>query len=434
MATDLPLTTGTLIRRAWVVLGLAFVGFALVAGTIVSGVYMYGRSAMEPREGVLETTGEVLLQPANETRFKQVRAGESVRVGDTIKTPVGVSARVVLFDGSHLTLAEGALVTLDDMSASRFVASEKRIQVSQREGWLRLVAPPLRDFQTGRYTTLVNGLVVEVDGQSDRPMDVSIRLRAIDDGPTDLAQVGRRESLISVQSGEAAVGYGTEWVTLPAGQALVQGTAARLAQPELLPLDFIRNGDFSALAVGPANEVWPEYWRETRDQGGDGGELWGTTEIVHEDINGRVQPVIVFDRRVNAKDNAVHGIQQSLNLPLDHVRSLELRVLLQVRYHSLSGGGVADSEYPVIVKVTYRDRQNRSVAWYRGFYTHNEQKLPVPNGVRVGQDEWFTFTQDLLRLSPKSGDSEPVLLETLDIYASGHDFASAVASVAIEGE
>jgi hypothetical protein len=433
MPTNLPQTTGALIRRAWVVLGLATVAFATVVGVAVSGAYVYGRSAMEPREGVLETAGEVLLQPRNETRFKQVRGGEPVREGDTIKTPVGVSAKVILFDGTQLALAEGALVTLDEVSATRFVASEKRIQVSQREGWARLVVPPLRDYQVGRYTTLVNGLVVEAVSAPDLITDVSVKLRPLVE-TADSMVAGQHEALISVQSGLAAVRQGADSLVLPAGQALVQGQAARLSPARPLPLDFVRNGTFQALSVGPTNIVWPEHWRETRDQGGDGGELWGTGSLVYEDVDGLIQPVVVFDRRLNARDNAVIGIQQPLNLPLGQFRSLRLRLLLQVRHHSLSGGGVADSEYPIIVKVTYRDRQNRAVAWYRGFYTHNEQKLPVPNGVKVEQDEWVDFTQDLLRLSAKAGDGEPVLLETLDIYASGHDFAAAVASVAIEGE
>lgn len=308
------------------------------------------------------------------------------------------------------------------------------MQFSQSEGWTRLNVPPLQGYQHGRYTAIVNGMVVEALGLPDRSTILSIVLRAIDDRLLSVGQPERRETLVAVQDGMATLRAGSDGLTVFAGQAVTQSEAQRLVGPRALPLDYVHNGAFARLGVAGGKTVWPEGWRQTSDQGGDGGELWGSTDVVHEQIDGRSQPIVVFDRRVNAKDNAVHGIQQRLDMPLAPFQTLLLKARLQVRYHSLSGGGIADSEYPIIVKITYRDRLNRSVAWYRGFYTHNEQKLPVPNGVRVGQDEWFTFTQDLLRLGPKNADSEPVFLETLDIYAAGHDFSGAVASVAIEGE
>jgi hypothetical protein len=57
----------------------------------------------------------------------------------------------------------------------------------------------------------------------------------------------------------------------------------------------------------------------------------------------------------------------------------------------------------------------------------------VPNGIKIDPDQWFTFQQDLLHLTTKRSDPEPVYLETLDIYAAGHDFEATVVSVAVEG-
>jgi hypothetical protein len=202
-----------------------------------------------------------------------------------------------------------------------------------------------------------------------------------------------------------------------------------------MPHNYIRNGGFQDLITRDRQrDLWPVWWTETRDQGGDGGERWGSAEVTRLEIDGRTAPMIAIERRLNATDNAVHGIQQRLDLPLSHFRELRLRVAFQVIYHSLSGGGVEDSEYPVIIKVTYRDRQNRSIAWYRGFYTHNESGFRTPNGELVEQGQWQLFSKDLLRLNPRPNEPEPVFLETLDIYASGHDFESVIASISIEGQ
>jgi hypothetical protein len=236
-----------------------------------------------------------------------------------------------------------------------------------------------------------------------------------------------------VMRGLATVRAGADTLQLLSGQKTSLTQGGRLASPSLATREVIRNGAFQDVYASDAGIIWPRSWRETRDQGGDGGGLWGSTSLVHRDLDGEAAPMIVFQRHLNAKDNAVHGIQQPLDLPLSHFQDLRLRVQLQVNYHSLSGGGFANVEYPIIIKVTYRDRQNRSIAWYRGIYTHNEEERPVPNGIKVEPDEWFTFQQDLLRLNTRPNEPEPVYLETLDIYAAGHDFEAVVASVSVEG-
>jgi hypothetical protein len=95
------------------------------------------------------------------------------------------------------------------------------------------------------------------------------------------------------------------------------------------------------------------------------------------------------------------------------------------------------SEYPVVVKLTYRDRQNRPAAWLRGYFSHNEENLPVPNGERVIEGEWVTREIDLLRLVDVAGkpvEPAPMVLEMLDIYAEGHDFEARVAAISIVGD
>jgi hypothetical protein len=434
MVADLSLaTTRHTVRRAWLVLTIAFTAFAVLLTSAGTGAYIYHRSAMQQREGRLETSGEVLLQPRNETKFKQVRDGEVVREGDIIKVQSGMQARLVFFDGSALQLAEESQVLIEELQSSRFVDAEKRIRLSQRQGWTRLTVAPATDYRLGRFTVQLEGMEVETQSRPGEGAEISFELRPYVEALGEPVKPPPQEARVAVYAGSARVWAGGDEVLLNAGQVTALTPGGPLMPPAALPHELIRNGDFTQLAVH-GDEVRPSWWLITADQGGDFGNLWGKTELTYREIDGELAPVVVFERRLNAKDNAVHGIQQPLDLPLSHFRKLRLRVTFQVRYHSLSGGGIKDSEYPIIIKVTYRDRQNRSIAWYRGFYTHNEAKLPVDNGIQVPQGEWYTFSQDLLQLTSKRNEPEPVYLETLDIYASGHDFESAVAKVSIEGE
>jgi hypothetical protein len=423
----------TVVRRAWLVLITAFMVFVLVLTSVGTSAYLYRRGAMQEREGWLETSGEVLVQPKNETRFKQVRDGEPLREGDTVKTPGGIQARLHFFDGSALALAEGSQVQITELRASRFVAAEKRIHLTQRQGWSRLMAPPTTDYRVGRFIVRLEGMEIVSERQHGQELDLGFELRSTIWRAGESEPSGPTAATVAVRAGEALVVAGSDQMLARAGERVTWTRGERTLVATSLMGEYARNGAFRALEPRPDRDIWPISWQETSDQGGDGGDLWGETRVDYELRDGQLMPTIVFERRLGAKDNAVHGIGQRLDLPLTYFQELRLRVTLRVTYHSLAGGGVANSEYPIIVKLTYRDRQNRSIAWYRGFYLHNEAGFNTPNGIKIRPGEWTPFEQDLLDLGLKPGDPEPVFLETLDIYASGHDFDAAVAAVSIEG-
>lgn len=431
MAAELPLNSAHTTWRAWIVLGVAFVTFLLLVSSLATGTYLYMQSATEAHEAILDTQGEVLLRPKNETHFKQARSGERLREGDTIKTQSGIQARLVFFDDSELHLAEDTLVEITQMRSSRFVAAEKKIMLIQRQGWSRLIAPPRTDSMVGRYAMLLDGLEVEAASQPGTSTQLSYELRPAEPQAIDRGQTGPLEAQVAVESGTAIARLGGEQIQLATGEKTAAISGGPLVPASPGPREYVRNGDFQALVPQEGTTIFPQHWDKTEGQGGDGGDLWGTAELTRQVVNARSIPVVSFKRRFGAKDNAVTGIAQHLNLPLSHFRSLRLRVNLQVDYHSLSGGGLMDTEYPVVVKITYRDQQNRTNSWYRGFYIHNHENLRTDHGIKVSIAQWHAFEQDLLQLNV---NPKPVFIETIDIYAEGHDFQSAVAFVSIEGE
>jgi preprotein translocase subunit YajC len=165
------------VRRAWLALTAAFVIFVMLLTSAGASAYLYRRGAMQEREGWLVTSGEVLVQPKNETRFKQVRSGEPLREGDTVKTPGGIQAQLKFFDGSALTLAEGSQVQIDELRATRFVAAEKRIALTQRQGWSRLMAPPTADYAIGNFVMRLDSVEIASDRQRGQDLDLSFEVR-----------------------------------------------------------------------------------------------------------------------------------------------------------------------------------------------------------------------------------------------------------------
>jgi hypothetical protein len=435
MATGLTLKTDHTVRRAWLVLATAFTVFAVMLTSAGTGAYVYRSSAMNQYEAQLVTTGEILLRPKNETKYRQVRSGEAVREGDSIKTQSGMQASLVFFDGSELRLAEETLIQVIAMRASRFVTAEKRIELAQLQGWTRLIAAPPVDYRIGHYGMVLGAMAIDAQSYQDTGAEFTFELRPIEPQAVDAGL----EARVVAHAGTAIVRAEGEQVSLAPGQQASVGPDARPALLATVAREYARNGDFMELGPTTDELIWPRHWALQQQQGNDGGDLDGVAKVIHRDVDGHAVPAMTFQRRLGAKDHAVTGVQQQLDLPLSHFEALHLRIELQVIHHSLSGGGFDDSEYPLIVKVTYRDRQNRVASWYRGFYTHNEEGRRVSHGIPVQQGEWYTFEQDLLRLNDGPGSSvlvkpEPVYLETLDIYAAGHDFESVVASVSIRGE
>ena len=49
----------------------------------------------------------------------------------------------------------------------------------------------------------------------------------------------------------------------------------------------------------------------------------------------------------------------------------------QVRSASLSGGGYLGTEYPLMLRLRYRDAAGNGQTWYRGFYYQNPELRPI---------------------------------------------------------
>jgi hypothetical protein len=384
----------------------SFACFLILAGWLAYGVVWYVRSAVEVRGALLQVVaGEsVFVKDRSESAWRQALGEVRLREGDAVRTRGGGKAFIALFDGSNIILYPGTEVHLSEVRNARFVSRVRTIKISVSVGTIRLAVAPSAEYPRVHFQvdTPTATMVVR------RPDGASIRVDVMGtDGLTSSFMVRRGEAAVTARGNTVKVPEGTR-VTVPDG--------APPSEPMAGGIELVRNGNF----VGGY-----EGWQINRPEAADGTDRNGEVYFVPGDGFGS------WVRMVRLGGNNTHadlGIAQDLEQDVSDFEKLQLRLRLRVDYHSLSGGGVLASEYPLIVKLVYMDAFGRSQEFYRGFYYHNEEGNPVDNGELVPRGEWVDVTVDLFSIVPR-----PAYLISLSLFASGHDFDSRVSGVSIEG-
>lgn len=107
---------------------------------------------------------------------------------------------------------------------------------------------------------------------------------------------------------------------------------------------------------------------------------------------------------------------------------MSVRATLKVANQSLSGGGYLSSEYPLIIRLTYRDMYDNEAEWVQGFYYQNIANNPTMYGLQIPQNRWYYYDSgNLLDMLPV----KPYKLIRLRVYASGWDYQSLLSDIAL---
>lgn len=389
-------------RIAWAVIFGAFVIFLALCATVPLGLRYYLLYSTSPKAALLEViSGTPRVQERGAAAPIAVTQSKELAEGSTIETDENSKGFLKLLDGSTATLFPSTQVTLREMSVSTFPWGEAPITLvlEQTRGRIRVGAAPLfgsnaraRDFQINTpqlLATLAEGSYA---------VDVS----------ADASQV-------TVRDGTAIVDAQERSVTLTRGQR----TVATRGEPPLPPLpaaqDLIVNGDFK----DPRIRGWNDIIEIPSNPGSPSGSLSNPT------LDNRV--TLRIQRSGSNQTSAITGvIQQMNNKEVSDFRTMRLTVDVRVHAQSLSGGGILSSEYPLILRLRYRDVYGSEAEWVHGFYIQNITNNPTNNGELIPQDVWIPFeTGNLFEtLNPK-----PFFITSLQIYASGWDYDSYVSAV-----
>ncbi len=405
-------------RLAWAILLTAFAIFCLLAVGIPLTIRWYIHNATRPQlatlTGTLGTT--LVIAPSVPSPFavaEGVRRPD-VREGNRIETDAASSAVVRLFDESSITVFPNSELTIERMRSPRFRRSPLPNEIVLRvaRGTVRVnVAPP-----------------------GTRPLRLIVHtphatVRLLEEGSYSL-EVANNMTQVSVRAGKAEVtGAVGPTILLPAGRRSQIPLGEEASAPLPVAQNLIVNGDFrtaisaAPITQGPLAEGWVVY----NDQGGDGGTVDGTAEIVVDEGRRAVR----FYRTGSQNNHGETGIRQALNKYIGDYETLKLRLDVKLKYQSLSGGGQLNSEFPLMVRINYKDVYGNDNHWVRGFYYQNDAGFFVnETGQRIPRDTWFPVEIPDLKAQLR----DPLIIMSVQIYASGWDYESLVSEVGLIAE
>lgn len=393
-------------RVAWVVIWLSLATFCLLVVAVPLGARAYVLNAESRQVATVESLlGTVVLEPPtgsgpiplgkNESR--PVSEGAIIRVDETSE------AVVTFFDFSNVRLSRGTTVRIDRLRAPRYRwgVSPATIHLALVNGRMHVgtalaLEAPL-DFRVG---TMHGALELSADG--------SYVVESYNSGAD-----------VTANRGSAVVRAQGQTVALEAHQR----TLVPLSQPPTPPTDAARdllvNGDFM--------QPLSEGWRVFNDQGTDGGSVDGTAEVIVDEGRRAVR----FLRVGGAGNHCETILEQRVDRELHDLTSLVLRAHVKVRHQSLSGGGYLSSEYPLMVRITYRDAYDSEAEWIQGFYYQNVDGNPTTYGQEIPHDQWVPFeSPNLLETLP----IHPYRIMRIRLYASGWDYESLISDVSLTAE
>ncbi len=389
-------------RVAWAVLLTAFAIFCVLAAGIPLGLRWYIINATRPRHAALEViSGTVLVEePGAGEAIGVTDKKDDVVEGATITADASSQAILTLYDDSTVIVYGGTQIVLSRMRSSRFDISPKPglIELEVKGGRIRVgVAPPVKSPPIFEVFT----------------PHASARL---DEGSYSV-DVGNTVSQFTVRSGQAMVESAGQTVAVRQSER----ATVELGQPPAGPLpaaeQLIVNGDFrQPLSVG---------WQVYNEQGADGGEIDGTVEIVDSGDRRAAS----FSRLGEDGNHCETGIIQRIDKDVRDFSSLNLHVDVRLIYQSLSGGGYLSSEFPVIVRLDYKDAFGKERFWTHGFYYQNQDNYPIQGGEQIRRYLWYPYESG--NLMEILASVKPVYVTSIRIYASGWDYHSMVSEVGL---
>lgn len=411
-------------RRAWRVLTLSFVCFAILLSGLGLGYRTYRTNATRPRGGAVRqiiTGNQAQVRLRQQTNWNDVTAGSIINEGDTVRTGDDTRMKVALFDDTLVELSANSEVTFESLRASQYIDRNAAILLRQDYGRLVVSANPDTPFTRMQLDVRTRGGTIEARQPGTRFRVLVLPGQEGDPGRVDVSVLDGADVIV------AAAG---QRVSVANGQQTVITVGAAPSAPSVKQRELVENGDFR-LGLNSRDQA-PSHWTKEQDDGGDGVGTPAVEEIVPDTVRGQSVNACHFIRSGGNNDSDLIAIKQLLAFSeLDEYDSVVLSADVKIVSHSLSAGGVRGSEYPLIFLVRYVNAKNDPQEVGRAFYTHNEDgnrtDYGTVQGAQVKPGVWNeTFHWDLKQVYPV-----PYKLVSIMVYASGHDYDASVANISI---
>lgn len=390
--------------RAWAFLLTGFIVFCVLAVSAPLMIRAHVIGATAAQKTILEPIdGAVYVKEPGSQAFRHVTAREEVDEAVTVATDEGRRAFLRLFDNSTLTLQKDTEIVLRRVRAPRYEASPRSndIQVTVRRGRVAIaVASPIGGTSQIQIHTTRGDMALKEGSYSV----------VVSPDYTEL-------TVRTIRPGEATVVSAQDQLTINSGRCqIMDDQTIEILPPEQ---NLLVNWDFTS----PLDRGW-----EVQPPQRDPDDPEGNVSIVV--VDGRQQ--LAF-HRVGARTHGETSIVQRIDRDVRDFSSLKMSFEVLVSGQSLRGGGFQSTEFPVMVELQYRDEKDDVRTCHWGFYYLDPgtgpEWLPMINGNKVPQGEWYSFETDNLMQS--LDDLRPVHIDWVRIYASGWDWDSAITNISL---
>jgi hypothetical protein len=393
-------------RVAWTVLGAAFIMFCALIIGIPLGFRSFLLNATVPQDTRMQVIeGTVLVRKANGSAPMGVIKEETLSPGDEVITDATSWATLDLFDRSHAILYSNTDVELAQLLTPRFGLSDHADQIDLNlTGGLIRVGVALKEERPTEFRVVTPHTVVHLD-------EGSYRIRVNNDGTE-----------VTVDRGQAIIGQNPSRAAIPQGTRTLVDLSGLPSAPMPAAQNLIDNGDFSQ----PLSTAWVTSTQVL-------GPSVAPPGIELAEDGGRM--AVRLSRREQDEGNHTQAaIEQRLDYDVRDFVRLEVSLDVKLDFQSLSGGGQLSSEFPVIVRLDYKDRWGNDQFWTHGFYYQNQagywiglNRWGQPLGEQIPRAVWYPYESG--NLLEQLGESGPAHITGITVYASGWNYDSMVAEI-----
>jgi len=382
---------------AWGVLVIAFGVWIVLAIAGVRWASTFLQTAAAPAPSTLErVAGIVLYREAAQPTESSARQGMRVYEQDEIGTSGGSSAVLRTFDGAAFEVFPDARLQVNASRIGRFNPAATRAVFTLAAGAVRLTVPNMANKAHTVNVLTPHGAAAFVPGEYT-------------------LRVGPEGTRISVWQGRSAAAIEDQIVEIEDGEKITLHPDRKTYAVTAVLENALRNGDFSN-----GTEDW-QVWEDGEPERPD---VPGRRAVVPGEGTGAPRQVLRVSRTSVVDAHNETGLTQTVNRDVSGSRQVVIAARFRVDLASLSGGGYSGSEYPLMVRVHYRDNRGADRIWVQGFYYSNPENRPVRDGQRVERGVWTDFSFDLTQLG-----TPPALVEAVQVFGAGHTFDAMMGDV-----
>jgi len=424
-------------RMAWGVLLISFAMFCILTVSTVLGVYFFLfestvsiPTTIRVAQGTVGITGSDLIEAVEREQEDLTSSVTSISTDSQSQATMQFWERETEESPSTILIAAATLqrntfVTFNRATSPRFEWSTNPydIQLSKLTGQLEVLIVGAEENAFVFRVITEQGLIIHLNRNG------RYSITATDD-EVRLLNLG----------GEAVVFFADDYTNnrlVPDGQEVVVRLGNRVIELESEVENVLTNSAFSLQSVmtnDDGESIMPPGWGCRVNQ----NELPRGTSTI-EEFDGR--RVVRLKRLDNATSNGEVGCVQPFGtdgLDVTGYESMRVVSTFNLNYQSLSKCGIAGSECPLMLLVTYDDNLGITRRWFRGFYYDELISAEYPTRCasclqdhqNINEKVWYTFESDNL-FNLIDEERRPTRIRSIEFYASGHQFDTMVSEMMI---